>query len=146
MPRSISTWVAVSLDLVAKYRELADQGDSAAVAWRDAHVAAITAGDKQQLQRIESGLLDDAKTQFSFVNEREYIELCRLLDDRHVCAHPAFVDVDTVFSPTAELVRVHLSRLQAPLSSRSLQPLAGRLLTGSSQRARLRHGRAPAPT
>ena len=118
----ISTWVAVSLDLVAKIRELADQGDSAAVAWRDALDAAITAGDKQKLQKIESGLLDDAKTQFSFVNEREYIELCRLLDDRHVCAHPAFVDVNTVFSPTAELVRVHLSTAGAAVLSQPPTP------------------------
>ena len=50
----ISTWVAVSLDLVAKIRELADQSDGAAVAWRDALDAAITVGDKQKLQKIEA--------------------------------------------------------------------------------------------
>ena len=92
------------------------------MAWRDALDAAITGGDKQKLQKIESSLLDDAKTQFSFINEREYIELCRLLDDRHVCAHPAFVDVNKVFDPTAELVRVHLSTAVAAVLSQPPTP------------------------
>lgn len=118
----ISTWVAVSLDLVAKIRELADQGDGAALAWRNALDAAITAGNKQKLQKIEADLLDDAKTQFSFINEREYIELNRLRDDRHVCAHPAFVDIDRIFSPTAELVRVHLSTAVAAVLSQPPTP------------------------
>jgi hypothetical protein len=120
----ISTWVAVSLDLVAKIRELADQGDGAAVAWRDALDAAIVAGDRQKLQQIEADLLDQAMTQFSFINEREYIELSRLRNDRHVCAHPAFVDVDKVFSPEAELVRVHLSTAVAAVRSQPPCPWA----------------------
>lgn len=140
----ISTWVAVSLDLVAKIRELADQGDSAAVAWRDTLDAAITASNKQQLQKIEADLLDDAKTQFSFINEREHIELSRLLDDRHVCAHPALVDVNKVLA-----LRPNWSgstcRPQSPPSSRSPQPPGGRPLSDFSQRARRRHGRVPAP-
>jgi hypothetical protein len=118
----ISTWVAVSLDLVAKIRELADQGDGAALAWRGTLDAAITAGNKQKLQKIEADLLDDARTRFSFINEREYIELSRLRDDRHVCAHPAFVDVDKIFSPTAELVRVHLSTAVAAVLSQPPTP------------------------
>ena len=42
----VSTRVAVSLDLVAKIRELADHGDTAAARRRDALDAAVTAGDR----------------------------------------------------------------------------------------------------
>lgn len=118
----ISTWIAVSLDLVAKIRELADQGDAAAAAWRATLDVAITAGDKVRLQKIEASLLEAAKTNFSFINDREYTELARLQDDRHVCAHPAFVDIDQVFSPTAELVRVHLASAVAAVLSQPPAP------------------------
>ena len=118
----ISTWVAVSLDIVVKIRELADQGDSAAIAWRDVLDNAIATGDKQKLQRVEATLLEDARTQFSFLSEREYVELCRLRDDRHVCAHPAFVEVEKVFEPSAELVRLHLATAVAAVLSQPPTP------------------------
>ena len=77
---------------------------------------------RKDCRRLKTDLLDHAKVQFAFINEREYIELRRLQDDRHVCAHPAFVDVEQVFSPTAELVRVHLSTAVAAVLSQSPTP------------------------
>jgi hypothetical protein len=58
---------------------------------------------------LERELLDAAKDSFELLTAREHEELARLRNDRHICAHPAFVSLDVVFEPTQELVRAHLS-------------------------------------
>jgi hypothetical protein len=115
----ITTWIAVAFDLTAKIRELADQSDKAAIEWVDKLTGAISDSSRQSLQKIESELLDDAKNKFSFINEREFIELQRLYADRHVCAHPAFVDSETIFTASPELVRSHF---RAAISAVLSQP------------------------
>ena len=105
----ISTWVAVALDLTAKIRELADGGDSAAVAWTGTLDQAITNDDIARLGKIEQGLLDACRDTFQFIGAREHEELTRLQRDRHLCAHPAFVRAEEVFAPTPEACRAHLA-------------------------------------
>lgn len=69
-------------------------------------------------------MLDVARDTFQFVDARQHRELSRLREDRHICAHPAFVSPDQVFSPTAELTRLHLTvAVDAVLS---LPPVPGK--------------------
>lgn len=104
----VSTWIAVVYDTVTKLRELSDQGDARAAATIRDLDQAIVAQNIPALQRMENGLLDLALEPFEFITTREHLELARLRDDRHACAHPAFVREGLLFGPTPELVRVHI--------------------------------------
>lgn len=104
----ISTWVAVALDLTSKIRELADLGDAAALAYVSKLDTAIQAHDVPGLGALERDLLATCRDEFALIDPREAIELDRLQADRHVCAHPAYVAPEVVFSPTAELCRLHM--------------------------------------
>lgn len=105
----IAVWVTVALDLVGKIRELADTGDAGAVAFAENLDKAIKAENTTELMKLERGLLDTCRDDFEIVSAREHIELTRLVQDRHVAAHPAFVAPDQAFEATPELVRNHLS-------------------------------------
>jgi hypothetical protein len=98
-PAIIATWVAVALDLVNKIRELADLGEPAAMAYVKELDGAIAAQSPKALARLERELLDRCRDEFEFIEHREHIELTRLLDDRHVCAHPGFVRPEGCSTP-----------------------------------------------
>ena len=104
----MSTWIAVAYDIIAKARELAVQGEAAPLAFATDLDAAIAAKDKRKLQTIESELLDKANSDLQLLAPHEYSALARLRDDRHLCAHPAFVVEDELFQPSPELVRAHI--------------------------------------
>lgn len=103
----VATWIAVSFDIIQKIRELAAQGDPKAVAEVKLIDAAIASQSPVQGQRVESNLLGLAES-FEFLGTREKADLERLRDDRHHCAHPAFVQADSLFVPSPELVRTHI--------------------------------------
>ena len=105
----ISTWVTVALDIVSKLRELADAQDAEAKKFLTALDAAIATGDVRKLNEVEGNLLNECRVTFEMISTREHEELSRLQSDRHVCAHPAFVEPDRVFRPTPELVRSHIA-------------------------------------
>ena len=105
----VSLWVAVAADLVAKIRQLADQGEPAAVKFTDDLNRAIELGNPAALMKIEQKLLDVCRDDYEFIDARDHTALERLREDRHICAHPAFVSTDALFEPTAELVRAHLA-------------------------------------
>ena len=121
----ISTWIAVASDIIAKARELAGQGEAAPRAFVADLDAAIAAKDKRKLQTIESELLDKANSDLQLLAPHEYSALGRLRDDRHLCAHPAFVVEDELFQPSQELVRAHIVHalqhllIHAPLQGKS---------------------------
>jgi hypothetical protein len=52
--------------------------------------------------------------------------LLRLRDDRHLCAHPAFVSDEALFAPTPELARAHITHAILHLLSRP--PVQGKQL------------------
>lgn len=105
----VSLWVTVAVDLVTKVRHLADQGETGAVK----HIAdldnAIANRDRSKLMAIERELLDRCRDEYEFIDARDHDMLTRLQEDRHICAHPAFVSPEVVFEPTAELVRAHFA-------------------------------------
>jgi len=104
----ISTWVAVTFDIISKIRELALQGDGAAKKVIDNLDKAIAIKDIRQLQSLEDDFLKKAHIDFEFLSPHEFLDLSRLKDDRNFCAHPAFVAEDVLFEPEPERVRLHI--------------------------------------
>lgn len=93
---------------IRRVRSSAEQGDPAARAYIKLLDDAIARNDTAALQKMENALLVTSRDSFELIGQRETEELERLVRDRNVCAHPAFVAPDIVFQPTAELVRAHL--------------------------------------
>ncbi|MGW6309427.1 hypothetical protein ACWFRQ_35380 [Streptomyces niveus] len=105
----ISTWIAVAADIIGKIRLMAEQG-GAASELNDKLDRAITANNIPGLQDFERNLVVQAHKGLELIGPREAEELNRLYQDRHLCAHPAFVaDGEDLFSPSPELVRAHLT-------------------------------------
>jgi hypothetical protein len=121
----LSTWIAVAYDIIAKARELAAQGEAAPRVFVTELDAAIASTDIPKRQNIERQLLDTANDKLQLLAPHEYDALKRLFEDRHLCAHPAFIADDELFQPTPELVRTHLVHalhyllIHAPLQGKS---------------------------
>jgi hypothetical protein len=118
----MATWTSVAYDLIRKIRQLADDGDGAALDFVRGLDSAIAAGNTTKLQETERGLLKVSHEMFEFIDNRELLELNRLHDDRNMCAHPAFVRSSEIFVPTAELVRLHLATATDAVLSKSPTP------------------------
>lgn len=104
----ISTWIAVSYDIIEKIKELAESGDAAAAKFVTDLNNSIKSKNIPKLQLIEDLLLDSAFTDYSFISEHEFTSLKRLKEDRNLCAHPAFTDDEVLYQPTPELVRTYI--------------------------------------
>lgn len=121
----LSTWIAVAYDIIAKARELAAQGEAAPQAFITELDAAIASNDIPKRQSLERQLLDTANVKLQLLAPHEHNALKRLFEDRHLCAHPAFIADDELFQPTPELVRTHLIHalhyllIHAPLQGKS---------------------------
>ncbi|MDE0280429.1 MAG: hypothetical protein OXN16_05015 [Gammaproteobacteria bacterium] len=121
----MSTWIAVAYDIISKARELAAQGEAAPEAFTEELDKAIENNDKPKLLKIESDLLRRANQDLQLLAPHEYTALLRLQEDRHLCAHPAFVVEDELYQPTPELVRAHIIHalqhllVHAPLQGKS---------------------------
>ncbi|MDE2887394.1 MAG: hypothetical protein OXR72_04210 [Gemmatimonadota bacterium] len=121
----VSAWIAVAYDVIAKARELANQGEAAPQAFVEELDDAIEADDKRKLQTIESELITKADSDLQLLAPHELDALVRLQRDRHLCAHPAFVVEDELYQPTPELVRAHIVHalqyllVHAPLQGKS---------------------------
>jgi hypothetical protein len=127
----LSTWIAVACDIISKIRELEVQGDPAAGAFVTVLDNAIDASDRgdptalQRLQAIENQLLVSAHRDFEFLSAQEHIDLEQLKSDRNLCAHPAFTKDASIFQPSAELVRAHITH--AVLHLLRHPPVQGRI-------------------
>jgi len=121
----MSTWIAVAYDIIAKARELAGQGEAGPRAFIQELDTAIAAKDLRKLQSIESDLLTKANADLQLLAPYEHAALVRLQEDRHLCAHPAFVVEDQLYQPSPELVRAHIAHalqhllVNAPLQGKS---------------------------
>lgn len=121
----ISTWIAVSFDIISKARELAAQGEAAPKAFVKDLDLAIANHDIKKMQAIESDLLNVANDQLQLFAPHEFEALERLQRDRNLCAHPAFIVEDELYQPSLELVRSHIVHalqhllLHAPLQGKS---------------------------
>ena len=121
----ISTWIAVAYDIIAKARELAGQGEGAARVIVTELDKAIQQNNRQRLQRFEADLLRRAHDELQLFALHEFAALERLQEDRHLCAHPAFVVENELFQPSPEQVRAHIVHalqyllVHAPLQGKS---------------------------
>lgn len=121
----MSTWIAVAYDVIAKARELAGQGEAGPRAFVQELDTAIIAKDLRKLQSIESDLLTKANVDLQLLAPHEHAAFVRLQEDRHLCAHPAFVVEDQLYQPSLELVRAHIVHalqhllVNAPLQGKS---------------------------
>jgi hypothetical protein len=121
----VSTWIAVSYDIIAKAKELAVHGDAAGIEFVRDIEKAIQNNDVRKMQTIESAVLTTANEKLQLFAPHEFEDLNRLQKDRHLCAHPAFATEDALFQPTPELVRAHITHalkhllINAPLQGKS---------------------------
>jgi hypothetical protein len=104
----ISTWIAVTYDIIAKMRELAIQNDRNALQYVSKIESAIVNQSIPQLSKIEDDLLKVACEDFGFLSKQQFSDLERLKCDRNLCAHPAFIDGNDLYQPTPEVVRTHI--------------------------------------
>lgn len=104
----LSIWVAVCADLISKLRELAADGEKWAVAKVTELDTWIVGHAINSLQEFERGIIDLAENEMEILTPQEARDLRRLQEDRHWCAHPAFVSNENLFSPTPEQTRAHL--------------------------------------
>jgi hypothetical protein len=109
----ISIWIAVTYDIISKIREIAEQGDSEARSEIQGFdkLRKDSKNDKssfRKLQDFENELLSKALKNFEFINDSEFKYLERIKEDRNLSAHPAFIDSESLFNPTGELVRSHI--------------------------------------
>lgn len=104
----VGTWIAVCFDVIEKLRELALSGDKEAEKHAEELEKTRKSGDISKALKFERELLELARDSFELISHIEFIDLERLQEDRNRCAHPSLVSEDQVFSPSAELARVHL--------------------------------------
>lgn len=105
----VATWIATAFDLISKIREMAVDGEANAAAYVKALDAAILSQDVPKLLKLEASLIADSGTTFALLAPHQVVDLERLRDDRHLCAHPAFVDESVLFEPDPERVRFHFA-------------------------------------
>ena len=104
----ITTWIALVYDFIDKLRELALAGDAAAA-------KRVTEFDEIQKKRdtdaalkFEREVLTIAKDEFELITIQEMADLNRLFEDRNRCGHPNLNRDNEVYTPPAELARLHL--------------------------------------
>lgn len=111
----VSVWIAVIFDLVDKIRELAVAGDAKAIPiWTryEKYIKQIEDGNSQGIKaalEFERELIQICKQDLQFFDQQQIIDLQRLREDRHRCAHPSFHQIGEPYRPSAEQARLHLT-------------------------------------
>lgn len=104
----VSTWIAVSFDIIDKLKDLALTGDKEAEKQLEEFEKARQAGDIARSLRFERDILEIARDKLELISHIEFIDLERLQQDRNRCAHPSMTSDGDIFNPSAELARVHI--------------------------------------
>lgn len=107
----VLTWTAVCADLITKAQILKEEGEAA---------AASVVGDVERAQQapqpeavqimlgVEKSILESAE-QLELLDFTQRVQLERLREDRHLCAHPSLRPLGELFEPTVEYARAHLT-------------------------------------
>lgn len=110
----VTAWIAVVFDLLDKIRELSLSGDLAAKALEEVYAGYIVQinqnnqiGIKGALE-FERNILETCRDQLQFFDSQQFIDLERLREDRHRCAHPSFQILGVPYYPSAEQARLHI--------------------------------------
>lgn len=104
----VATWIAVAFDIIDKMRELALSGDKEAARLTAEFELIRKSHDLAKSLTFERNLLQVARDHFELISPLEYQDLERIQQDRNRCAHPSLTSDSEVFSPSAELARVHI--------------------------------------
>jgi hypothetical protein len=104
----VSTWIAVSFDIIDKLKDLSLAGDKEAEKQLEEFEKARKAGDIASSLKFERDILQIARDKLELISHIEFIDLERLQQDRNRCAHPSMTSDGEIFNPSAELARVHI--------------------------------------
>lgn len=110
----VGAWIAVVFDLIDKVRELSLSGDAVAKAKYekfDLYVKQINEGNDQGVNsslEFERSILDFCSEKLEFFDSQQLVDLKRLREDRHRCAHPSFQQVGIPYKVSPEQARLHI--------------------------------------
>lgn len=110
----VTTWIAVVFDLIDKIRALSLSGDQIAKQLEndyEKYISQIENGNLQGFRgalEYERNIIDSCNKQLRFFNPQEIVDLKRLQEDRHRCAHPSYKKSGIPFYPSAEQARLHI--------------------------------------
>lgn len=104
----VSTWIAVSFDIIDKLKDLSLAGDKEAEIQLEGFDKARRVGDIAQSLKFERDILQVCRDKLELISHVEFIDLARLQEDRNRCAHPSMTTDGEIFNPSAELARVHI--------------------------------------
>ena len=104
----VSTWIAVSFDIIDKLKELTLAGDKEAELQIAQLEKARSTGDIASSLKFERDILAVCRDKLELISHVEFIDLDRLQQDRNRCAHPSMTADGEIFNPSAELARVHI--------------------------------------
>lgn len=104
----VSTWIAVSFDIIDKLKELSLAGDKEAEQQIEAFEKARRTGDITSSLKFERDILEICRDKLELISPMEFIDLNRLQEDRNRCAHPSMTADGEAFIPSAELTRAHI--------------------------------------
>ncbi|WP_271252244.1 hypothetical protein [Pseudanabaena sp. Chao 1811] len=104
----VSTWIAVTFDIIDKIKELALSGDKEAENQLEIFEKARRQNDITSALKFEREILGISKDKLELISHIECLDLERLKQDRDRCAHPSMTSEGEIFNPPAELSRVHI--------------------------------------
>lgn len=104
----VSTWIAVSFDIIDKLKDLSLAGDKEAEKQLEDFEKARKSGDIARSLKFERDILEVTRDKLELISHVEFIDLERLQQDRNRCAHPSMTSDGEIFNPSAELARVHI--------------------------------------
>ena len=126
----VNTWIAIVFDLIDKIRELSVSGDKIAeglLKQFESYQQQIDQGNDQGIKsalEFERNILTIVRDKLQLLDQQQFLDLYRLREDRHRCAHPSFQRIEDTYRPTAELARVHLKN--ALIHVLQQQPIQGK--------------------
>nr|WP_181412011.1 hypothetical protein [Streptomyces sp. F12] len=107
----VLTWTAVCADLIHKAEILKEDGESDARGLVEDVERAQQPGQTDAVNimlGVERSILDIAE-KLELIDRTQKVQLERLREDRHLCAHPSLRPLGELFEPTAEYARAHLA-------------------------------------
>lgn len=104
----VSTWIAVTFDLIDKFKELSLLGDKEAEKQVEEIEKARHINDIARFLQLERDIINVARDKLELISHTESIDLERLKEDRNRCAHPSMNLEGDIFNPSAELARLHI--------------------------------------
>lgn len=104
----LSVWTAVTVDLFEKLKELAAAGDSNVSILFQQIEKKADLNDTFEFACLEKDFITIARDQFELITQADSIDLIRLQQDRKRCIRPSLNPDGKMFSPTGELVKIHI--------------------------------------